>query len=122
MLVSRKALQELIKQICLNDDWVENVAPTIKIQDGKVNTHAKLRLRSPEDLKKNCERIQNDITTLLKKSLSFDQIGTIEIVVSSFGNNPQETAVKKESSLEVPTKPSLDIDTETDEEKQRHQD
>ncbi len=92
VLVSRKALQELIKQTCLKDECVEAVRPSVKISSGIVNTHAELRLTSPENLKGTCERIQSRITALLEKSLNFDQIGSIEIVVSSFGADTDSNA------------------------------
>ncbi|MEM9159038.1 MAG: hypothetical protein AAGB46_08295 [Verrucomicrobiota bacterium] len=84
VLVSRKALQELIRQTCLNDDWVETAKPTVKISGSKVDTRVDLKLSSPENLKETSERLQSRITSLLQKSLNFEQIGQIQIVVSSF--------------------------------------
>lgn len=91
VLVSRKALQELIKQACLLDDWVEAARPVVKVKASKVSSNVELRLSSPENLKDVCERVQNRITELLQKSLSFDQIGDIRIVVKSFGSNVEDS-------------------------------
>ncbi len=93
VLVSRKALQELIRQACLTDEWVEAAKPTVKIDGAIVHTKVLLRLASPENLKETSERIQNRISQLLQKSLNFDQIGEIQIIVSSFGNNAAEEAI-----------------------------
>lgn len=90
VLVSRKSLQELIKQTCLKDENVEAARPVIKISSGIVRTRAQVRLKTPERLRENCERLQLRIAKLLQKSLSFEQIGSIEIIVSSFG--PDTTA------------------------------
>lgn len=85
--VSRKALQELIRQACLRDDFVEAARPTVKINGSKINTSVDLRLTSPTNLKKTSERLQTRISELLQKSLNFDQIGNIEIMVTSFGKS-----------------------------------
>ena len=85
VLVSRKALQDLIRQTCLKDDWVEAARPIVKIVGKKINTTVTFRLTSPENLKETTERLQTRISGLLQKSLSFDQIGPIEIMVTSFG-------------------------------------
>ncbi len=90
VLVSRKALQELIRSACLLDEWVEAARPTIRLKNNKVTARVELRLTKPDDLKAVCERVQNHITALLQKSLSFDQIGAIEIVVKSFGKETSE--------------------------------
>jgi len=90
VLVSRKALQELAKQACLLDDWVEAARPTIRVRDNKVTALVELRLSSADNLKSACERIQGHITTLLQKSLSFEQIGDIQIVVKSFGKDADD--------------------------------
>ena len=44
VLVSRKALQDLIRQTCLKDDWVEAARPIVKIVGKKINTTVALRL------------------------------------------------------------------------------
>ncbi|MCH6259271.1 alkaline shock response membrane anchor protein AmaP [Puniceicoccaceae bacterium K14] len=85
VLVSRKAIQELIEQTCMLDELVESAQPRIRFSDSKVHTYVELRLSSSDDLKGSSERVQDRITELLKKSLNFDQIGDIEIVVKSFG-------------------------------------
>lgn len=95
VLVSRKAIQELIKQACLLDERVEAVRPVIRFSDSKVHTHVELRLASSENLKASSERVQTRITELLKKSLNFDQIGEIQIVVTSFGNEMSEPEIKQ---------------------------
>lgn len=87
VLVSRKALQELIRQACLRDDFVEAARPAVKINGSKINTSVDLRLTSPTNLKKTTERLQMRISELLQKSLNFDQIGNIEIMVTSFGKS-----------------------------------
>lgn len=92
VLVSRKALQELVKQACLLDDWVEAARPTIRVRDNKVTALVELRLSSADNLKGACERIQGRITALLQKSLSFEQIGDIQIVVKSFGKDRDDSA------------------------------
>ena len=84
VLVSRKALQELIRQACLLDDWVEAARPVVKLKGSQVRAHVELRLARPENLREVTQRIQERITLLLQKSLSFEQIGDIEIVVKSF--------------------------------------
>ena len=93
VLVSRKALQDLIRQTCLKDDWVEAARPIVKIVGEKINTTVTLRLSSPENLKETTERLQNRISGLLQKSLSFDQIGLIEIMVTSFGKQDVDEPV-----------------------------
>ncbi|MDQ8181871.1 hypothetical protein [Pelagicoccus sp. SDUM812005] len=103
VLVSRKALQELIRSACLLDEWVEAARPTIRLRDNKVTARVEIRLTKPEDLKAICERVQAHITALLQKSLSFDQIGQIEIVVKSFGKEAAESeAIPSASSLPAP--------------------
>ncbi|MDE0767490.1 MAG: hypothetical protein OSB19_03800 [Opitutaceae bacterium] len=87
VLVSRKALQELIRQACLRDDFVEAARPAVKINGSRINTSVDLRLTSPTNLKKTTERLQMRISELLQKSLNFDQIGNIEIMVTSFGKS-----------------------------------
>ena len=93
VLVSRKALQDLIRQTCLKDDWVEAARPIVKIVGKKINTTVTLRLSSPENLKETTERLQTRISGLLQKSLSFDQIGPIEIMVTSFGKQDVDEPV-----------------------------
>ena len=56
VLVSRKALQDLIRQTCLKDDWVEAARPIVKIASKKINTTVTLRISSPENLKETTER------------------------------------------------------------------
>lgn len=87
VLVSRKALQELVRSACLLDEWVEAARPVIRVKNNKVTALVELRLTKPENLKAVCERVQEHITALLQKSLSFDQIGEIQIVVKSFSND-----------------------------------
>ena len=93
VLVSRKALQDLIRQTCLKDDWAEAARPIVKIVGKKINTTVTLRLTSPENLKETTERLQTRISGLLQKSLSFDQIGPIEIMVTSFGKQDVDEPV-----------------------------
>ncbi len=93
VLVSRKALQDLIRQTCLKDDWVEAARPIVKIASKKINTTVTLRISSPENLKETTERLQTRISGLLQKSLSFDQIGPIEIMVTSFGKQDVDEPV-----------------------------
>lgn len=90
VLVSRKALQELVRSACLLDEWVEAARPIIRVKDNKVTAHVEIRLARPDNLKLVCERVQNHITVLLQKSLSFDQIGEIQIIVKSFGNEKDD--------------------------------
>lgn len=90
VLVSRKALQELVRSACLLEEWVEAASPVIRVRDNKVTARVELRLTKPDNLKAICERVQDHITTLLQKSLSFDQIGSIQIVVKSFGAEHEE--------------------------------
>lgn len=122
VLVSRKALQDLIRQACLKDDYVEAARPVVKIVGDKLNTAVSLRLSSPENLKETSERLQTRISELLQKSLSFDQIGTIEIMVTSFGKNdvdeiPEEkalpegeTVIQPRSALEPTSEDKKQID------------
>ena len=93
VLVSRKALQDLIRQTCLKDGWVEAARPIVKIVGEKINTTVTLRLSSPENLKETTKRLQTRISGLLQKSLSFDQIGPIEIMVTSFGKQDVDEPV-----------------------------
>jgi len=90
VLVSRKALQELVRSACLLDEWVEAARPVIRVRNNKVTALVELRLTKPDNLKAVCERVQEHITALLQKSLSFDQIGEIQIVVKSFSNEASE--------------------------------
>lgn len=106
VLVSRKALQELVKQACLLDDWVEAARPIIRVKNDKVAARVELRLSRPDNLKDVCERVQTHITALLEKSLSFDQIGEIQIVVKSFGKDSEEPMPAPE-----PTSGSSDLTT-----------
>ncbi len=99
VLVSRKVLQELIRSACLLEEWVEAARPTIRLRNNKVTARVELRLSKPQDLKAICERVQEHITALLQKSLSFDQIGAIEIVVKSFGKEAAEVANLPSKSL-----------------------
>lgn len=85
VLVSRKALQDLIRQACLRDEWVQAARTVVKISGSKINTSIDLRLTSPTNLKETSERLQSRISELLQKSLNFDQIGKIEIMITSFG-------------------------------------
>lgn len=107
VLVSRKALQDLIRQTCLKDDWVEAARPNVKIVGKKINTTVTLRLSSPENLKDTTERLQTRISGLLQKSLSFEQIGPIEIMVTSFGKQDVDEPViietEPQSSSELTT-------------------
>lgn len=103
VLVSRKALQELIRSACLLDEWVEAARPTIRLRDNKVTARVELRLTKPDDLKAICERVQEHITALLQKSLSFDQIGKIEIVVKSFGKETADIQAIPSTSLPSPS-------------------
>lgn len=108
VLVSRKALQELIRQACLIDEWVEAARPSVKIIGSKINTSVELRLTSPTNLKETSERLSGRISGLLQKSLNFDQIGKIEIIVSSFGKNDVDeiTAPPASSTIKTQEAPS----------------
>ena len=110
VMVSRKALQELIKQACLRDEWVQATRPVVKIAGSKINTSVDLRLTSPTDLKETSERLQASISELLMKSLNFDQIGPIEIMVSSFGKTDvdQADAIPASSTIQ-PKETTLSI-------------
>ena len=127
VLVSRKALQDLIRQTCLKDDWVEAARPSVKIVGKKINTTVTLRLSSPENLKETTERLQTRISGLLQKSLSFDQIGPIEIMVTSFGKQDVDEPIvldpEPETSSELTTllssrKPELEESPESRESEQ----
>ncbi len=111
VLVSRKALQDLIRQACLRDNSVEAARPVVKIAGEKINTTVTLRLASPENLKETSERLQGRITELLQKSLSFDQIGPIEIMVTSFGKNDVDEAAPVEivPEVELPEPPRSEL-------------
>ncbi len=112
VLVSRKALQELIRSACLLDEWVEAARPTIRLRNNKVTARVELRLTRPEDLKAICERVQDHITALLQKSLSFDQIGEIEIIVKSFGKEATDLEAIPSSSLPPASELEPEIETE----------
>lgn len=101
VLVSRKALQELVRSACLLDEWVEAARPVIRVKNNKVTALVELRLAKPDNLKAVCERVQEHISTLLQKSLSFDQIGEIQIVVKSFSaeSAPEAPAIEPTSIL-----------------------
>lgn len=105
VLVSRKALQELVKQACALEDWVEAARPLIRLEDEKVSALIELRLASPENLKDVCERVQARVTELLRKSLSFEHVGSIQIVVKSFGVAARRPPEDAKSHL-VPTPPA----------------
>ena len=62
VLVSKKALQELIRQVCLRDDSVEASRPTVKINGAKIYTNVDLRLASPTNLRETSERLQTRIS------------------------------------------------------------
>ena len=118
VLVSRKALQDLIRQTCLKDASVEAARPVVKIAGKKIRTSVTLRLTSPESLKTTTERLQTSISGLLQKSLSFDQIGPIEIMVTSFGKQDVdappiaeiESPPEQLTSLNPPESPSEEKD------------
>ncbi len=121
VLVSRKALQDLIRQTCRRDDAVLAARPVVKITGSKINTRVDLRLASPENLKETSERLQARISGLLQKSLNFDQIGNIEIMVTSFGKTdvdvaapPQEPAPEAEDA--TPSKDPIPEQEEADDE------
>lgn len=97
VLVSRKALQALIKQACLLDDWVEAARPVVRVRGQKVSSRVEVRLSAPDNLKDVCERLQERVTALLQKSLSFDQIGDIQIIVKGFSSS--EDAPRQEALL-----------------------
>jgi len=99
VLVSRKALQDLIRQTCMIDEWVEAAKPTVKINGSRVDTRVELRLAAPDNLKPTCERLQVRITELLQKSLNFDEIGEIQIFVSSFGKSDLNDSKQKTIDL-----------------------
>ena len=103
VLVSRKALQDLIRQACLKDDWVEAARPVVKIFGEQINTNVSLRLSKADHLRETSERLQNRISELLQKSLSFEQIGPIEIMVTSFGKSDVDElpATETESVIEA---------------------
>lgn len=102
VLVSRKALQELVRSACLLDEWVEAARPVIRVKNNKVAALVELRLAKPDNLKAVCERVQEHITALLQKSLSFDQIGEIQIVVKSFGNEAGQEPAQLDALSTVP--------------------
>lgn len=104
VLVSRKALQELVKQACVLEDWVEAARPLIRLEDEKVSALIELRLASSENLKDVCERVQARVTDLLRKSLSFEHVGSIQIVVKSFGDPARRPPDDPKSNL-APTQP-----------------
>ncbi len=93
VMVSRRALQDLIKQACLLDDWVEAARPVVKLRKDQVHARVELRLARPDNLRDVTQRIQDRINALLQKSLSFEQIGEIQIVVKSFSetNEPAKS-------------------------------
>lgn len=99
VLVSRKALQDLIRQACLKDEWVEAARVVVKIAGDKINTSVTLRLSKADHLRDTSERLQNRITTLLQKSLSFEQIGPIQIMVTSFGKSDVDEPEESEFLL-----------------------
>ena len=106
--VSRKALQELIKQACLKDPNVQAARPTVRISGDKIHTNVEMRLQSATKLNDISDRLQARITELLQKSLNFDQIGKIEIMVTSFGKNDVDEASEGQeiaSSLSPTPKP-----------------
>ena len=111
VLVSRKALQELIKQACLLDEWVEAARPNVRVKNGKVSATVEIRLAAAENLKDVCERVQGRITRLLQKSLSFDQIGAIQIVVKSFAPSSGELDGEGPLLRELPPSPEKDSST-----------
>lgn len=105
--VSRKALQDLIKQTCLKDQSVYAARPTVKIAGSKIHTHVDLRLKSASNLKEISERLQTRISELLQRSLNFDQIGRIEIMVTSFGKSDVDEPPAEEPSTETPAEENI---------------
>lgn len=106
VLVSKKALQELVKQACALEDWVEAARPIIRLEDEKVSALIELRLASPDNLKDVCERVQARVTELLRKSLSFEHVGSIQIVVKSFGPPRKSSEDAKSRLIAAPLPPS----------------
>lgn len=109
VLVSRKALQELVRAACISDKNVQAARPVIRVKNDKVTARVELRLAKAENLKAVCQSVQDQITSLLQKSLSFDQIGTIEIVVKSFGKEKElSESLPPQDSSNLPTSPQSD--------------
>ena len=111
--VSRKALQELIRQACLKDDFVEAARPAVKISGSKINTSVDLRLTSPTNLKETSERLQTRISELLRKSLNFDQIGNVEIMVTCFGKSDVDESPLSETPIKEPISSTLKAEDTT---------
>lgn len=109
VLVSRKALQDLIRQACLKDDWVEAARPVVKIVGDQINTNVTLRLSKADHLRETSERLQARISELLQKSLSFEQVGPIEIMVTSFGKSDVDELPESETLLELNPRKSESI-------------
>lgn len=107
VLVSRKALQDLIRQACLKDEWVEAARPVVKIVGDQINTSVTLRLSKADHLRDTSERLQNRISELLQKSLSFEQIGPIEIMVTSFGKSDVDEPQVNETESLLELNPSV---------------
>jgi len=106
VLVSRKALQDLIRQACLKDDWVEAARPVVKIVGDQISTNVTLRLAKADHLRETSERLQTRISELLQKSLSFEQIGPIEIMVTSFGKSDVDELPATETETLLERNPS----------------
>lgn len=86
VLVSRKALQELIRQACLKDPQVEAAKAAVSLRNGQASAFVRLRLVSPDQLKAVTGRLQQRVSRLLHHSLGFERVGPVELLVSGFSS------------------------------------
>ena len=64
-----------------------------------------LRLSKADHLRETSERLQTRISELLQKSLCFEQIGPIEIMVSSFGKSDVDELPATETASVIEAAP-----------------
>lgn len=100
--VAKRALVELIERTC------DDIAPggkarvSLKKCRDKLNIKVRLRLFSGQHLENLASKIQATLTDELKENLGFENVGSINILVTDF-----KSAMKKDSS---PTPSEIDLE------------
>lgn len=115
--VSRRAIYELIKNICAQTDSISRVRTRVWRHRGVIKISLRLRLQNGGSrLSEVAAHFQDRLTSALREYLSIENIGSVDVLVTDVKGAPRgkkvSTAPTEEPDPSTQTEDVLEIDDE----------
>jgi uncharacterized alkaline shock family protein YloU len=86
--ISRQAIIDLIQRISINAEGVGKCVTQINTKTPQLNIQTRIQIKEGNKVNVVSQKLQHLIKENLKDNVGFENIGTIEIIISGFMNDP----------------------------------